>query len=83
MPASYLPEHTRRKATRSRCCGSMLAWILNTKPVNVSSSGATTRPVVARACGPGACSTKKSSSGCTPKLFTAEPKNTGACLPAR
>ncbi|MFA7444121.1 MAG: peptide chain release factor 3, partial [Lysobacteraceae bacterium] len=31
------------KATRSRCCGSMLAWILNTKPVSFSSSGTTSR----------------------------------------
>jgi len=43
----------------------------------------TSRVVVARGRGAGACSTKKSSSSCTPKLFTAEPKNTGVCLPAR
>ena len=34
MPASNFPEHTRTNATRSRCFGSMFAWILNTKPVN-------------------------------------------------
>ena len=83
MPALKRPEQTRMKATRSRCCGSMLAWILNTKPVSLFSSGAISRPVVERACGAGACSTKKSSSGCTPKLLTPEPKNTGVCLPSR
>ena len=83
IPALNLPEHTRMNATRSRCCGSMFAWILNTKPVSFSSCGATSRPVVACGCGGGACSTKKSSSGCTPKLFTPEPKNTGVCSPRR
>ena len=45
--------------------------------------GCTTRVVVARGRGDGACATKKSSSSCTPKLLTAEPKNTGVCRPAR
>ena len=39
MPRSKRPEQTRRKAIRSRCAGSMLAWILNTKPENFGSSG--------------------------------------------
>ena len=34
MPRSKRPEHTRRKAMRSRWAGSILAWILNTKPEN-------------------------------------------------
>jgi hypothetical protein len=46
-------------------------------------AGCTSREVVARALGAGACSTKKSSSNCTPKLLTAEPKNTGVCFPDR
>jgi len=83
MPAVNRPEQMRMNATRSRCCGSMFAWILNTKPVSFSSAGATSRVVVARGRGAGACSTKKSSSSCTPKLLTAEPKNTGVCLPDR
>ena len=70
-------------AMRSRCFGSMFAWILNTKPVSFSSVGSTTRVVVAHGRGGGACSTKKSSSGCTPKFTMAEPKNTGVCRPAR
>ncbi|MNR52732.1 hypothetical protein D3C85_1726280 [compost metagenome] len=37
MPAWNAPEHTRMNATRSRCCGSMLAWILKTKPVSLGS----------------------------------------------
>ena len=83
MPASKRPEHTRMNATRSRCIGSMFAWILNTNPLIAASLGSTIRVVVPRLLGAGACSTKKSSSSCTPKLFTAEPKKTGACLPAR
>ena len=34
MPRVYLPEHRRMNAMRSRCTGSMFAWILNTKPVS-------------------------------------------------
>ena len=33
MPRESLPEQTRMKAMRSRWFGSMLAWILKTKPV--------------------------------------------------
>ena len=36
-----------------------------------------------RLAGAGACCTKESSSGVTPKLLMAEPKNTGVCSPAR
>ena len=36
IPASNRPEQMRTNATRSRCFGSMFAWILNTKPVNCS-----------------------------------------------
>ena len=83
MPLSKRPEQMRMKATRSRCAGSMLACTLNTKPVRAASSAATVRPTVSRSPGGGACSTKASSRGVTPKLLIAEPKNTGVCLPAR
>ncbi len=43
MPRLYLPEHRRMKAMRSRCCGSMFAWILNTKPVSLPSVASTSR----------------------------------------
>ena len=39
MPRSKWPEATRTKAMRSRCAGSMLAWILKTTPLNFFSSG--------------------------------------------
>ena len=48
MPRSKWPEATRTKAIRSRCAGSMLAWILKTTPLNFGSSGWTTRWVAAR-----------------------------------
>src|SRR5690606_11614114 len=48
MPCSYLPEHTRMKAMRSRCLGSMFAWILNTKPLKAGSVGSTSRSWVMR-----------------------------------
>ncbi|OPZ88287.1 MAG: hypothetical protein BWY76_00001 [bacterium ADurb.Bin429] len=83
MPPVKVPEQMRMKATRSRCMGSMLAWILNTKPLRGFSSALTMRVVVAWDLGAGACSTKKSSSSWTPKLLTAEPKKTGVSLPAR
>ena len=41
MPRCSLPEQTRTKAMRSRWLGSMLAWILNTKPVIAGSSAST------------------------------------------
>src|SRR6266436_3346080 len=43
MPRVYFPAHTRRNATRSRCAGSMFAWILNTKPASAGSAGSTVR----------------------------------------
>ena len=68
---------------RSRWPGSMLAWILNTKPVSAGSSGSTTRWRATRGSGPGASATNAASSSSTPKLLIAEPKNTGVCRPAR
>ncbi|MNY40603.1 hypothetical protein D3C86_1753550 [compost metagenome] len=52
----------------------MFAWILNTKPVNLASSGTTTRLSVWRASGGGDSSHSASSIDCTPKLLIAEPK---------
>ena len=43
MPRVNWPLATRTKAMRSRCAGSMLAWILNTTPLNLGSTGSTTR----------------------------------------
>ncbi len=83
MPLLNRPEHTRTKAMRSRCCGSMFAWILNTNPENFSSYGSIVRVVASRGCGGGACSTNSSSSSRTPKLLMAEPKNTGVSSPRR
>jgi len=65
------------KAMRSRCCLSMLAWILKTKPVSLSSSGLTMRVLAGRGKGAGAKSLKASSSSAMPKLLIAEPKKTG------
>ena len=39
MPRANCPEQMRTKAMRSRCCGSMFAWILNTKPEKVGVVG--------------------------------------------
>ena len=47
MPRLKVPETIRMKAIRSRCCGSMLAWTLNTKPVTSSRVGLD-RPVARR-----------------------------------
>ena len=71
-------------AIRSRCPGSMFAWILNTKPVSVvlerrRRCARSSRAAAAR----GASSTNADSSSVTPKLLIAEPKNTGVCRPAR
>jgi hypothetical protein len=41
MPRVSRPEQMRRKATRSRCAGSMFAWILKTNPLNSSCAGGT------------------------------------------
>ncbi len=83
MPFSYLPEQMRMKAMRSRCLGSMFAWILNTKPVNFSSTGSTVRSLATRASGFGAQSTTASSTWSTPKLPSAVPKKTGVISPRR
>ena len=71
------------KAIRSRCPGSMFAWILNTKPVIFGSAACTTRSSAVRGKGPGECLTNELRSSRTPKLLTAEPKNTGVCRAAR
>src|SRR5260370_21334839 len=39
MPRRKRPEEIRTKAMRSRCCGSILACTLNTKPATRGSSG--------------------------------------------
>ena len=49
MPFTNLPEHTRRNAMRSRCDGSMFAWILKTKPLKRSSVGLRPTAVGSRA----------------------------------
>ena len=54
MPRSNLPEQTRKKAMRSRCFGSILAWILKINPENFGSSGSTMRTVASRGFGAGA-----------------------------
>ena len=62
----------------------MFAWILNTKPVSFGFLGvhhALERRGAASAAA-NAC-TKALSSSRTPKLLTAEPKNTGVCWAAR
>ncbi|MNC85256.1 hypothetical protein D3C83_08460 [compost metagenome] len=71
------------KATRSRCPGSILAWILNTTPENFGSTGSTVRCRARRGRGGEANSTKASSTSFTPKLLIAEPKKSGVCLPSR
>src|SRR5690606_37574316 len=80
---SNLPEHILKKAMRFLWLGSILAWILKTKPLNLFSSGLTSRSSVFLLFGGGAMLIKVSSISCTPKLLTAEPKNTGATLPSR
>ncbi len=82
MPRWNLPEQMRTKAIRSRCRGSMFAWILNTKPEKPGASAPARR---SRSCGRGggASSTKRSRNGSTPKLFMALPKNTGVTSPGR
>ena len=75
---SNVPEQIFRKAMRSRWFGSMLAWILKTKPVIFSSAGSTIRVSVGAGRGEGAMRMKHSSNSFTPKLLTAEPKKTGA-----
>src|SRR3546814_4279158 len=43
MPRLNLPEHSRMKATRSRCCGFMFACTLTMNPETAGSPGSTTR----------------------------------------
>ena len=59
------------------------AYLTEMKPVNFGSSGFTMRSTAFVGRGDGAISTKQSSSSCTPKLFSAEPKKTGAKMPSR
>ena len=82
-PRSKRPETMRTNATRSRCAGSMLAWILKTRPVKPASAGSTVRSVAARGCGGGAISTNVSSIASTPSPPRAMPKKTGVSVPAR
>ena len=58
----------------------MLAWILNTNPLNAGSVGDTSRTVASRSRGLGAHSTKAFKISRTPKLLIAEPKKTGVCV---
>jgi len=77
MPRRKRPEHRRRKATRSRWLGSMLAWTLNTKPVTSLSDGSTMRARVGAGPGGGAFVASALNRSRTPKFLSAEPKNTG------
>ena len=83
IPWLYLPDTIRIKAIRSRCLGSIFAWILNTKPENFSSSASTWRSAVSRGWGAGAHAVKPSNIWSTPKLPSAVPKNTGVSSPAK
>ena len=58
----------------------MFACILNTNPENSFSSGFTSLVSLDFGCGFGAILTKQSNNSLTPKLFKADPKNTG-CNP--
>ena len=61
----------------------MFAVILNMNPENLFSSGLMSRSTACVGRGHGAISTKQFNISWTPKLFSAEPKNTGAILPSR
>ena len=74
MPRLKCPEQSRRKAIRSRCLGSMLAWILNITPLTFPSVGSTSRSRVGCARGDGAWAASPSSSSCTPNELIALPK---------
>jgi len=67
---------------RSRCAGSMFAWILNTKPLNFGWVGSRGPSLVWREVGAGASSRKASRKGRTPKFVIALPKNMGVMRPA-
>ena len=66
---------------RSRCAGSMFAWILKTKPLKRPAVGGCGPLSVLRGAGAGARSRKASRNGRTPKLVIAEPKNIGVICP--
>ncbi len=83
IPRVNFPEQIRKNAILSRWAGFIFAWILKTKPEKFGSFGSTSLLAAARALGGGAISTKASSSSLTPKLFTADPKNTGVWLAFR
>ena len=70
-------------AMRSRCCGSILACTLKTKPVTSARSGETGPGSAGCGRGPGAWRASASISSPTPKSFSAEPKYTGVWSPAR
>ena len=83
MPRWKWPEQIRKKATRSRCAGSIFAWILKTTAEHFFSSGLTSRWTEWREPGAGARSTSVFKISRTPKLLMAEPKNTGDWRPAK
>jgi hypothetical protein len=83
MPRVSLPEQTRMKAMRSRWFGSMLAWILKTKPVIRFSFATTVRRSASCERGGGACAASASMRSRTPKFRSADPKNTGVRCPSR
>ena len=68
---------------RSRCAGSMLAWILKTTPLNPRPGWMTPGSLARSPGNGGARSTSASSTSRTPKLLIAEPKNIGVWRPAR
>ena len=74
IPASNRPETIRTNAIRSRCRGSMFAWILNTKPVKPGDVGVMGPMVESRGRGGGARERKSRRNGSTPKLVSALPK---------
>ena len=81
MLRSNFPETILKKAILSLCFGSRLACILKTNPENLSSSGLMNLKSVSLPLGEGEISQNVSNNSLTPKLFTAEPKNTGATSP--
>ncbi len=83
MPRWKCPEHIRTKAMRSRCCGSILACTLKTKPETAFSSGSIGRGSAGCGRGGGARSATPRSNSRTPKLLRALPKNTGVRCPSR
>jgi hypothetical protein len=68
MPRLNLPEHSRMKAMRSRCCGSILACTLKMKPVTSGRSGEIGAGSAGCGRGGGAKSAIASISSVTPKI---------------